>query len=515
MHLQNTSTDWEYYAEPSERASRAMPRGSYWPRSKMLGGCSAMNFMLYVRGNERDYDNWAASGCDGWSWQDVLKYFKKFESNEMFGDSPFHSLDGDLKVGNFSRGNPHMKTFIDAAVELGYQKLSDINGNQFLGMVELQGTVYRGRRQSAAKAFLRSLHRPNLHLIKNAHVVKVILEKLSATGIQFRLQNKKLLEVKAKKEIILSAGAINTPQILMLSGIGPKSHLHMHGINTIVDLPVGKNLQDHVIVAYFVALESDDEEVDLIKDYLQYLSSQSGFFAGNGGTHISLFLNTESNGSKYPNLQYHYLFFKKGDRYRLPQFLKLMSYEKNIHQTLTQVNEKSDIAVVWITLLNPASVGHIELRNSNPFDKVKIFANYFNDSNDIQLLVDGLKLQRSFLNTKALKSRNAREIRFKISECDKNPIDSVEYLKCYASFFSTTIYHPVGTARMGPIGEQRTVVDPQLRVKGTKGLRVIDASIMPNIVSGNTNAPSIMIGEKGSDLIKFDWLPIASSHSEL
>ncbi|XP_065093148.1 glucose dehydrogenase [FAD, quinone]-like [Ochlerotatus camptorhynchus] len=492
-----------------------MPRGSYWPRAKMLGGCSAMNFMLYVRGNERDYNSWAESGCEGWSWQEVLEYFRKSERNELFGNSSFHSLDGELKVGKFSRGNPLMETFIDAAVELGYAKLKDINGNKFIGMVELQGTVYKGRRQSAAKVFLSSVVRPNLHLIRNAQVMKVILENFSATGIQFRLQNNKLMEVKAKKEIILSAGAINTPQILMLSGLGPNIHLNMHGIETLVDLPVGKNLQDHVIVAYFIALEPGNEEDDVIKDYLQYLLSQSGLFAGNGGTHITLFLNTETIGSKYPNLQYHYLFFRKGDSYRMPQFLKLMSYEKDIHKTITKVSKKSDIAVVWITLLNPVSVGHIELRSSNPFEKVKIFPNYLNDSNDVRLLVDGLKWQRKFLNTKAMRSLNATELRFKIPECDDNPIDSDEYLKCYVSFFSTTIYHPVGTARMGPTRDQRAVVDPQLRVRGTKGLRVIDASIMPNIISGNTNAPSIMIGEKGADLIKTDWLHIDLSHSEL
>lgn len=514
MHLQKTSSDWEYYAEVSERASRAMPRGSYWPRAKMLGGCSAMNFMLYVRGNERDYNSWAENGCDGWSWQEVLEYFKKSENNELFANSAFHSLDGELRIGNFSRGNPLMETFIDAAVELGYPKLEDINGNEFIGMVELQGTVHGGRRQSAAKTFLSSVDRPNLHIIKNAHVMKVVLEDFYATEIQFRLQNKNL-EVKVKKEIILSAAAINTPQILMLSGLGPKAHLNMNGIEPLVDLPVGKNLQDHVIVAYYIALQPGEEKDDVIKDYLQYLSSQSGPFAGNGGTHITLFLDSEQIESKYPNLQYHYLFFRKGDSYRLPQFLKLMSYENSIHQTLTKVSQKSDIAVVWITLLNPVSVGHIELRSSNPFQKVKIFANYLDDSNDVRLLVDGLKLQRKFLNTKALRSLNATELRFKIPECDENPVESDEYLKCYVSFFSTTIYHPAGTARMGPTGDQRAVVDPQLRVRGTKGLRVIDASIMPNIISGNTNAPSIMIGEKGADLIKTDWLSIDSSHSEL
>lgn len=492
-----------------------MPNGSYWPRAKMLGGCSSMNFMLYVRGNERDYNSWAESGCDGWSWKDVLKYFKKFERNELFGNSRYHSVDGELKVGNFSRGSELIGVISEAADELGFPKLTDVNGKRYIGMVELQGTLYSGKRQSAAKSFLNSLQRPNLHVIKNAHVVKVIFEHLSATEVQFSLQNSKLLSVRAKKEIILSAGAVNTPQVMMLSGLGPAIHLKQHGVQAIVDLPVGENLQDHVIVTYFIALKPGEKANEAYEDYLQYLLKQSGIFAGNGGTHITLFLNTESKNHKYPNLQYHYLFFKSGDNYRLPQFFKLMGYRKDFESTLREVNEAHDIVVVWITLLNPKSTGHIELKNSNPYEKVRIFANYLEHEDDVVLLVKGLKLQRRFLNTKPLKKLHASEIRFVLPECDSHPTESDEYLSCYVSFFSTTIYHPVGTARMGPVSDQRTVVDPRLRVRGVKGLRVIDASIMPSLVSGNTNAPAIMIGEKGADLIKSDWLSVDSSHLEL
>lgn len=514
LHIQKTSSDWEYYAEVSEKASIAMPNGSYWPRAKMLGGCSSMNFMLYVRGNKRDYNSWAESGCDGWSWRDVLAYFKKFERNELFANSDHHSVDGELKIGNFSRSKL-TDMFVEAAAELGFAKLSDINEDKFIGMVELQGTLYNGRRQSTAKAFLSPLRRPNLHIIKHAHVVRVILKKLSATEVQFNLQSSRLLKAKAKKEIILSAGAVNTPQIMMLSGLGPRAHLKRYGVQTIVDLPVGRNLQDHIIVAHFIALDPEVRTNAAYKDYMQYLLHQSGAFTGNGGTYITLFLNTESRDTKYPNLQYHYLFFEKGDNYRMPQFFKLMGFHKEYEHSLLETSKTHDIAVVWITLLNPKSTGRIELRNNNPFEKVKIFANYLDHQDDVKLLVKGLKLQREFLNTKPLKNVNASEIRFKLPECDNFPIESDEYLACYVRFFSTTIYHPVGTARMGPRGDHRSVVDPQLRVRGVSGLRVIDASIMPSLVSGNTNAPVIMIGEKGADLIKTDWLSVDSSHLEL
>lgn len=220
----------------------------------MLGGCSAMNFMLYVRGNSRDYDDWAEQGCEGWSWEEVLPYFKKSENNADFKDSPFHSSKGLLgveRMGDFD--SPFVNMIISAAQELGYPKLDDVNGENYLGIVELQGTIRNGARQSVGKAFLS--HRPNLHVVKNALVTKIVLEAASAKGVEIRLQNGASLVARAKKEVVISAGSVNTPQLLMLSGIGPRNHLERFGIPTVADLPVGQNLQDHVIVAYFLKLK--------------------------------------------------------------------------------------------------------------------------------------------------------------------------------------------------------------------------------------------------------------------
>ncbi|XP_058821956.1 alcohol dehydrogenase [acceptor]-like [Topomyia yanbarensis] len=498
-------------------ASRAMPRGSYWPRGKMLGGCSSMNFMLYVRGNDRDYNGWAENGCDGWSWQEVLPYFKKSENNVDFEEPAFHATFGELAVENIKSSEPLVKVIVDAAIEMGYKKLKDINGAHSIGIVELQGTIVNATRQSAAKSFLLNLERPNLHVIKRAHVSKIVFEGLLAKGVQFKLANK-LVNAFTKREIVLSAGAINTPQILMLSGIGPRDHLKQMGIKSIADLPVGQNLQDHVIVAYFLKLEPSGEvNSDIKENYIQYLLNRSGILTGISGTHLNLFTNTNEEQSQYPNLQFHYLFFHKNDDFRILQYLKLMSYEAEINKTIFEASKSHDVVVVWVTLLNPKSVGHLELVNSDSFSKVKIFANFLENPDDTRQLLDGLKLQRKFLQTAPLRKHKATELTFDIPECNRHSSDSDEYLKCYVSYFSTTIYHPVGTARMGPDSDKQAVVDPRLRVRGVKQLRVIDASIMPNIVSGNTNAPSIMIGEKGADLIKSDWQPhgLLQQHSEL
>lgn len=482
----------------------------------MLGGCSAMNFMLYVRGNSRDYDDWAEQGCEGWSWEEVLPYFKKSENNADFKDSPFHSSKGLLgieQMGDFD--SPFVNMIISAAQELGYPKLDDVNGENYLGIVELQGTIRNGARQSVGKAFLS--HRPNLHVVKNALVTKIVLEAASAKGVELRLQNGASLVARAKKEVVISAGSVNTPQLLMLSGIGPRNHLDRFGIPTVADLPVGQNLQDHVIVAYFLKLKPQmQRESDVVDQYKQYLQTRSGILSRNGGTHLTLFLNTEQEDSKFPNLQFHYLFFCKNDYNRVLQFLKLMSYENKINQTIYEASTRHDIVMVWITLLKPQSVGQIQLKSASPHDKVRIEAGYLTDADDVRQLVDGLRRQRDFLQTKTFKKHEAVPIRFDIPECNSNyRLDSDEYLRCYISYFSTTIYHPVGTAKMGPIGDKQSVVDPQLKVRGVDSLRVIDASIMPNIVSGNTNAPTIMIGEKGADLIKSDWHMIDQLNVEL
>ncbi|XP_055613212.1 alcohol dehydrogenase [acceptor]-like isoform X3 [Uranotaenia lowii] len=513
LYTQKSSVDWEYYAEQSERYGKAMPGGSFWPRAKMLGGCSSMNFMLYVRGNERDYRQWAEQGCEGWSWEDVVKYFKKLENNKDFAEGRFHSKSGRVKVSRSNSSDLLANIVIEAMKERGYPKVEDINAEEYLGVVELQTTIDKGLRQSSAKGYLKGLQRQNLNIIKGAHVLKVLFEDKTAIGVRFKLNNRTIIAT-SRKEIVLSAGAINTPHILMLSGIGQREELNPFNIQTIADLPVGKNLQDHVIVAYFLTLTSSNENKrDLVSEYFNYLHDRSGSFAGIQGTHLSLFINTRYSKSKYPNLQFHYLFFQKGDSFRLSQFLKLMKYDNQINQTIFEANHERDIVVVWITLLNPKSVGKLVLKSANPFEKLKILPNYFDHPDDVQQLIEGLKRQREFLKIKTFEKHDATELKFDIPKCNSFNGNSDEYLRCYIAYFSTTIYHPVGTAKMGPPGDEQAVVDPQLRVKGVKNLRVIDASIMPTIVSGNTNIPTIMIGEKGADLIKLTWKQPA--HSDL
>jgi len=517
-YLQLSKLDWKYKTEPTGQACLAMKGGRCnWPRGKVLGGSSTLNYMLYVRGNRRDYDHWESLGNTGWGYEQALYYFKKSEDNRnpYLQKSPYHATGGYLTVQESPWKTPLVVAFVQAGVEIGYEN-RDINGEQQTGFMISQGTIRRGSRCSTAKSFLRPIRlRKNIHIAMNSHVTKIMIDPLTrrATGVEF-FRNGLKQRVKARKEVILSAGAINSPQILMLSGIGPKEHLQHIGIPVIKNLPVGDNLQDHIGMGGLTFLI--DKSVSIVQDRfpaiamtMQYVINGKGPLTTLGGVEGYAFINTiyANHSIDYPDIQLH-MAPASVNSDGGAQVRKILGLTDEVYNTVYRPIRNRDVWTIMPLLLRPKSRGTVRLRNSNPFHKPVINANYFSDPMDIATLVEGAKLSIKISEAKVFQQFGSRLHRIKLPGCKHLKFGSDAYWECHIRHISMTIYHPVGTAKMGPPSDPTAVVDPRLKVYGIAGLRVIDASIMPTISSGNTNVPVIMIGEKGADLIKEDWLGI-------
>ncbi|KAJ6627313.1 Glucose dehydrogenase [FAD, quinone], partial [Pseudolycoriella hygida] len=325
-------------------------------------------------------------------------------------------------------------------------------------------------------------------------------------GLEFTYNNTNEFTVKTKKEVILSAGTIGTPQLLMLSGIGPGKQLKKLEIPLIKDLPVGRNLQDHVAVPLFFLLNKSTArtplKLDIMDDIFNYAMHRTGVLGATGAGDMVAMINTTN--SEYPDiLLLHHVF--RRDAIDIQFYLTVMGYNEMIGRVILDSNRDAHIGIVNVLLLNPKSEGKIKLRSADPNDKPKIYPNYLNHTDDIETLVRGIKYQVDYVNTETFKTSEAVLLRLPLLDCKDLEYQSDEYWKCYASYMSTSMYNPTSTAKMGPKSDKSSVVDPRLKVKGIKGLRVIDASVMPKVVSANINAAVVMIAEKGADFIKEDW----------
>lgn len=540
-----TEMDWYYSMESTKNSCLGMINEQcVAPLGKGLGGGSSLNGMIYVRGNAEDYNEWEALGNDGWSYKNVLKYFKKSEklsdftlideeeynlylskrkklrSNESLryklsklAIKKYHSTKGVLNVQHFgyNPGSIDIKNAIfDGVEELGETYVPDINGKEQLGFTEIQSTTYRGRRSSTAKVFLSPIKdRPNLLIVKNALVQKLILDGDKVSGVSVASQNE-VKVVRAKKEVVLSAGAINSPQLLLLSGIGPKAHLESVGIKVLHELKgVGQNLQDH-LTALAVPLSinrSKPDKVtttDQLEYYYEFLFHGNGPLASFSYTDIIGFINTMKNAS-YPDVQFHFIYFHFNETDAMTLMLEKWNFKPEVIKQYRDLVLKSNILIISTSLLRPKSTGKVELRSSNPIDPPKIMGNYLKEPEDLQTIVRGIEFLVKLSETKALKKKDTMLEEVRLENCSSFKFKSNEYWECLVQHLSTNIFHPVGTCKMGSKDDPMAVVSNKLKVHGLTNLRVADASIMPKIVRGNTNAPCIMIGEKAADMITFDW----------
>ena len=468
------NTNYRYDTVPQKGLNG---RIGYQPRGKGLGGSSAINAMVYIRGNRWDYDNWAAMGCTGWSYEDVLPFFKYAETNERGGDA-FHGGEGPLFVSDQKWVNPTSKAFVASAEALQLRGNADFNGERQEGFGIYQVTQRNGERWSAARAYVEPLRdMENLEVLTRTLVEKLIIEDGRVTGVAIRNGRKREI-ITARGGVILSAGAFNSPQILMLSGIGPAAHLQEHGINVVRDVPaVGSDLQDHIDYVSSWETESKDPIGDslagtarMAKAIIEHRRKRTGImttpYAEAGG------FWTVGKDAPAPDVQWHFV----------PAMLEDHGREK----------VKGHGFSLHACVLRPESRGTVRLNSANAADAPRIDPNFLDDPRDIAVLRGGVRLSHRIADASPLADYAPKD-RHPVDLDDDAALD--EMIRNRAD----TVYHPVGTCRMG--ADDASVVDPGLKVRGLDGLWIADASIMPRIVSGNTNAPSIMIGERCADFI--------------
>ncbi|MBU2706764.1 choline dehydrogenase [Zooshikella marina] len=477
-NLSDDKYNWYYHTEPQAFMNN---RKLYWPRGKVWGGGSALNAMVYIRGHAFDYDRWEQEGASGWSYFDVLPYFRKAESREKGGDD-YRGNDGPLNVHTGNEPNPLFNAFIQAGQQAGYPFTEDMNGYQQEGVGLMDMTIKEGKRWSTAQAYLRpALERPNLLTETGAMTTRILFSGKKAIGVEY-LQKGKTIKVKANCEVILSAGAINSPQLLMLSGIGPATTLHQLGIEVVEDRQgVGQNLQDHLELYIQHACK---QPVTLYKYTSQPGKTVAGvkWFANHDWgpcrtAHLEVggFIRTEA-GVRHPDLQFHFLPSQVIDHGR---------QDPECHAFQVHVGP-----------MRATSKGYLTLKSADPFEHPVLQPNYLSTERDRWEMRQAVKLTREIFQQTAFDEFRGAELRPGPETQTDEEIDA--FVRQYAD----SAYHPSCTCKMGNENDPLAVVDSEARVHGIEGLRVVDASIMPSIVSGNLNAPTIMLAEKCADHIK-------------
>lgn len=470
-----TARSWIHESDPEPSVGgRRLPI----PQGRTLGGGSSINAMLYIRGQPQDYDGWRDLGCPGWGWDEVLPVFRRLERNERLAGER-HGTTGPLPVSDPRHRHPLSLAYVQAAQQAGYAYNDDFNGVQQEGVGFYQTTTANGERQSAAKVFLRPLAgNTNLTVVTDALVTNVTLENGAASGLAYTTSDGQSHAATASAEVILTAGALATPKLMMLSGLGPADHLAELGIAVIRDMPsVGRDLQDHVAAPVHaltrqpISLLGEDRGLRALRHGIQYMLFRTGLLTSNvvesGG-----FFDTDGDGR--PDIQFHVL----------PVMIESAEHG-SIERHGMEINP---------CVLRPKSRGTVRLRSRDAADPIRFTTGFLSDSDDLALLLAGMKIARNILRQPALRAMVAEEVGPGPAE-DLPDEAIVDHILQHAK----TVYHPSGTCRMGT--DDHAVVDPQLRVRGVPRLRICDASIMPRLISGNTNAPVIMIADRCADFI--------------
>ncbi|GKX35522.1 MAG: choline dehydrogenase [Rhizobiaceae bacterium MnEN-MB40S] len=479
--------NWHYHTEPEPHLNG---RSLYWPRGKVLGGSSTINGMIYVRGNRHDYDRWSQMGLPGWSYDDVLPAFRRSEGH-IQRNGEYHGSEGELTVCRARGSNPLHETFINAGVEAGHPANDDFNGEGQEGFGRFDFTIKDGKRWSTSRAFLQPvLDRKNLTVETGALTKRIIVENERAVGVEY-LQDGETKTAHADREIVVSAGTVNSPQVLLLSGIGPADEVAAHGITPVHDLPgVGKNLQDHVdCVMSWECAKPVTLYSDLRADKLAW-SMVEGMMFGRGIVTTfpyegGAFLKSDDR-LEAPDIQLHFMpALEKTANLHFPNPFKRKDATESDHGFTMRVGP-----------VNPESRGEITLRSANPSDAPRIQANYLQSDFDLRTMIAGIRMTREVIAQKSFDPYRGKEL------APGPETASDADLEAWLRETAMTTFHPVGTCKMGT--DPNAVVDARLKVRGIEGLRVADASIMPIISSGNTNAPAIMIGEKAAEFMTME-----------
>ncbi|XP_060533574.1 glucose dehydrogenase [FAD, quinone]-like [Cylas formicarius] len=514
--FQFSKIDWNYKAEKQDGACLGCPdQRMHWPRGRALGGTTVLNYMIHVRGNPLDYDRWAAMGNPGWSYKDVLPYFIKMEDADIeVQDKEYHQKGGYLSVGDIPHRSESAHAFVKAAQEAGHPYV-DYNGKDQMGVSYVQGNLRRGKRCSGEKAYLRPARdRNNLKVSLNSRAIKILINPgtSSAYGIKY-VKNRRYYKALVTKEVILSAGAFNSPQLLMLSGIGPKEHLEELNIPVVQNLPVGQKMYDHITFVglnFITNTTIVNRQSDLYNpvNYLDLIANGKGPLTTLGGVEALAYIktNASTDPDSYPDME---LIFIGGSvaTDRGLAYKNTLSIKQELYDGYWKDLEDKSVWQVIPMLVHPKSVGYLRLKSKNPYHWPKFYPNYFTDAenHDIKTFVASIREIQRINEMPSFQKYGSLQYDKVLPGCERHTFDTDEYWECALRHITPTLHHQVSTCKMGPSNDPEAVVDNKLKVYGIKNLRVADTSVIPLPLTAHTNIPAYMVGEKASDLIKMEW----------